>query len=56
MNGDQLNAGAWFLEEEKRTQISLSHILRVYGSFAAEKNPTYNFFNGYLSGLGAMLK
>lgn len=57
--GDQpvkLTPYAWILEEEKRAEKTLEHMRSVFGSFKCETNPTYAYFEGYLSAIRTIIR
>lgn len=46
----------WFLEECDKTEKALNHMRRVLGTFNTDRNVTYAYLEGYLSGIKSMYR
>lgn len=52
----KLNCCAWFLEEERRAEAALSFLRQALGTYETDRNTTYAFVDGYLSGIRRMYR
>jgi hypothetical protein len=52
----KLKLEAWLVEEEKKAEECLNFLRIRLGTFRAEKDPTFNFIEGWLAAVRSALR